>query len=485
MKAPFAYIQKRLCLLSVLLLCATTKPAAQIATNQPKRELRAVWLTTIKNLDWPSTPAKTTAGIMRQKQELVDILDRLHAANFNAIVLQTRIRGTVIYPSAIEPLDAAIGSPAILDSYDPLAFAIEECHKRGMQLHAWLVAMPGNKTAQIKALGQQALNRRKPELILKTSDGNMLDPGIPETADYIASICEEITRRYDIDGINFDYIRYPEKEIRFNDQATYRRYATPGQSLADWRRSNINRIVQIIHDRVKAIKPGVAISCSPVGKYADTRRYSAGGWNALNAVYQDAKLWVSQGWMDILMPMQYFRGRHYYPFLLDWKEGAANRTIASGIGIYQVHREQQDWPLSEIESQIHYCRQHHLGGQVFFRSQFVTDNTKGIYDLLQRNLYRTKALPPQLLDVNGQPFPFDSTQVTYVLYRSSNYPVDTEDANNIYKVGLTQPTLPVNPHMPEAWQPYYAVTAIDRYGRESEPVQLSTPYHPHTDLPKP
>ena len=476
-------------MLSVLCLLVTIGTWAQIATNLPKRELRAVWLTTINNLDWPDTRATSAQSIEKQKKELTDILDRLKAANFNAVVLQTRIRGTVIYPSAIEPMDACItGSflppqSSMLNGYDPLAFAIEECHKRGMQLHAWVVAIPGNKITQLKALGSYALSKRVPELVIKTSEGNMLDPGVPETADYLVSICEEIVKNYDIDGLNFDYIRYPEKEIRFSDAASYRKYAQPGQSLADWRRSNTNRIVKLIHDRVKSIKPWVAISCSPVGKYADTQRYSAGGWNALNAVSQDAKLWIKEGWMDILMPMQYFRGNNYYPFALDWQEDSYGRTIASGLGVYQIDRNQQNWPLAEMERQISWCRQHGLGGQVFFRSRFVTDNTKGIYDLLQRNLYRTPALPPQIscsLEEGEQNTGGDSISY-YVLYRSSTYPVDIEDSNNIYKVIGVQEFKSSRVQEFNGFRYrhcYYAVTAVNRYGIESAPLELNTPFEP-------
>jgi uncharacterized lipoprotein YddW (UPF0748 family) len=481
----------RILTLLATVFCLAAEADAQLAMDAPKRELRAVWLTTINGLDWPDTKATSPAGIERQKQELRNILDKLKAANFNAVIFQTRIRGTVVYPSQIEPWDGCLtGRFGQAPGYDPLAFAVEECHRRGMQIHAWVVAVPGNKSAQIKALGAQALGKRVPQLVIKTNEGNMLDPGQPGTADYIASICEEIVRGYDIDGLNFDYLRYPEKEISFSDGATYRRYANAGQSLANWRRENINRLVETIHHRVKAIKPWVALSCSPVGKYADTRRYPAGGWNALNAVSQDAKLWLREGWMDILMPMQYFRGRHYYPFLLDWQEDAAGRTIASGLGVYQIDRQQQNWPLSEMESQISYCRRYGVGGQVFFRSRFVTDNTKGIYNLLRYNLYRTQALPPAIDSKrsappapvnarieetpNGYTLKWEAAEACrYVLYRSSTYPVDTEDANNIYKVGLTEPQFTISLPLLEGWLPYYAVTAIDRYGHESAPLEIN------------
>ena len=481
----------RILTLLATVFCLAAEADAQLAMDAPKRELRAVWLTTINGLDWPDTKATSPAGIERQKQELRNILDKLKAANFNAVIFQTRIRGTVVYPSQIEPWDGCLtGRFGQAPGYDPLAFAVEECHRRGMQIHAWVVAVPGNKSAQIKALEAQALGKRVPQLVIKTNEGNMLDPGQPGTADYVASICEEIVRGFDIDGLNFDYLRYPEKEISFSDGATYRRYASAGQSLADWRRENINRLVETIHRRVKAIKPWVALSCSPVGKYADTHRYPAGGWNALNAVSQDAKLWLREGWMDILMPMQYFRGRHYYPFLLDWQEDAAGRTIASGLGVYQIDRQQQNWPLSEMESQISYCRRYGVGGQVFFRSRFVTDNTKGIYNLLRYNLYRTQALPPAIDNKrsappapvnarieeipNGYTLKWEAAEAChYVLYRSSTYPVDTEDANNIYKVGLTEPQFTISLPLLEGWLPYYAVTVIDRYGHESAPLEIN------------
>ncbi len=477
---------------------------AQLTPRSPKRELRGVWLTTLNGLDWPTTKANSAEGVERQKKELCNILDKLKAANFNTVVMQMRTRAAVIYPSAIEPWDACLtGKYGVGPGYDPLAFAIEECHKRGLQLHAWLVAIPGNKLAQAKAMGRMSLDKRKPNLCLKTSDGYMLDPGLAETADYLASLCEEITRNYDIDGISLDYIRYPEKELKFSDQQTYRRFANKGQSLADWRRNNISRCVKVIHDRVKAIKPWVALSCSPVGKFSDTHRYSSGGWNAYHAVAQDAKRWLKEGWMDILMPMMYFRGNHYFPFALDWQEDSYGRCVASGLGVYMIDKNQKDWPRSVIESEIEFCRANGLGGQVFFRSRFVTNNTKGIYDNLKNNLYYTKALVPPL---PGDNIPTPATPTCgsitatgngitiswhgnaedyrYILYRSNHYPIDTTDGSCIYITDIRQPNITISTPYPNGLTPYYAVTAINRYGVESAPFELNQP-HPLIVLPSP
>ena len=488
----------------VLLLFLCSKASAQLTHLSPKREFRGVWLTTLSGLDWPTTKANSAAGIKRQQEELCQILDKLKAANFNAVVMQVRTRAAVIYPSAIEPWDACLtGKYGVSPGYDPLAFAIEECHKRGMQLHAWLVAIPGNKLAQTKAMGKMSLDKRVPKLCLKTSDGYMLNPGLEETADYLASLCEEVARNYDIDGLSLDYIRYPEKEVKFNDQQTYKKFADNGQSLAEWRRSNITRCVKTIHDRVKAIKPWVALSCSPIGKFRDTRRYPSGGWNAYHAVAQDAKLWIKEGWMDILMPMMYFRGNHYFPFALDWQEDSYGRCIASGLGVYLIDRKQKDWPRSIIESEIEFCRANGLGGQVFFRSRFVTSNPKGIYDVLKNNLYYTKALVPQLTG-NNTPTPAAPTEASitatssgttlawrgndencqYVVYRSNQYPVDINNGSCIYATGVDKPSITISVPYPEGLMPYYAVTAINRYGAESEPLELNKP-HKSIEVPLP
>ncbi len=485
----------RLILYFFLLFCLTAYDMmAQLTTVSPKRELRAVWLTTLSGLDWPYSKATNDYGIQRQKKELRDILDKLQSANFNAVVFQVRTRSAVVYPSSIEPWDVCLtGKYGQNPGYDPLAFAVEECHRRGLQIHAWLVAIPGNKFAQSKVLGNKAIEKRVPNLCLKTSEGYMLNPGIPETADYLASLCEEITRNYDIDGINLDYIRYPEKEIKYNDAATYKKYAPKGQSLTEWRRNNLSYCVKTIHDRVKAIKPWVVISCSPIGKYNDTQRYQSGGWNAYRAVFQDAKLWLSKGWMDILMPMMYFQGNHFFPFALDWQESVEQRHVTPGLGVYLIDRRQKNWSRSIIESEIEFCRTHNMGGQVFFRSRFITDNVKGIYDLLKSNIYRQKALVPPLAG-DGIPLPEapkkeknEQTELqttlswspvsgcTYILYRSNTYPVDTQNSANIYRVNLSESQIVLEYSLPLAALPYYAVTAINRYGRESSPLELNKP----------
>ena len=462
----------------------------------PKREVRAVWLTTLNGLDWPRTKATSFITRQRQQEELCQILDRLKAANINTVLLQTRVRGSVIYPSNIEPWDVALtgqygGDPG----YDVLQFAIDETHRRGMELHAWIVTIPCFKQAVAKQMGKQSVLKPPPELCRRHADMYYLDPGLPGTADYLQRICHEIVSRYDVDGIHFDYIRYPENASSFNDAATYKRYGK-GKNKATWRRDNITAIVRRIYEDTKALKPWVRVSSSPVGKYADLSRYSSRGWNARDAVHQDAEGWLRDGIHDILFPMMYFDGNHFYPFAADWQEQSSGRLVVPGLGIYFLHPSEKNWPLSAIQRQL--ARSEGLGGQCYFRSKFLTDNVKGLYDYLATDFYAFPALPPACtwLDDEAPAAPVtpvitvidDRTEelswaeddeqegagaerLRYNVYASRQWPVDVSCAENLMATLLPEPRFRYD--RVAALPFYFAVTAIDRVGNESEALQVS------------
>ena len=339
---------------------------AAFAQTAPKHEIRATWLTTLGGMDWPSAKATSASGIQKQKEELCRILDELQQAHFNTVLFQTRLRGDVVYPSAFEPFaESLTGTEGRNPGYDPLRFAIEECHKRGMELHAWIVAIPIGNARQVRTLGRNALNRKHPSLCKQFKGSWYLDPGNPAVDDYLASIVREIVSGYDVDGIHLDYIRYPEQGERFPDQATYRKYGKR-QALKQWRRNNITRIVQRIYTETKRLKPWVKVSSSPIGKYRDTGRYSSQGWNAYEEVYQDAQQWLREGIHDALFPMMYFQGNHFYPFALDWEENKNGRWIIPGLGIYFLHPSELNWKLDEVVRQIYFIRTIGLDGQAYY-----------------------------------------------------------------------------------------------------------------------
>lgn len=442
----------------------------------PKYEARAVWLTTIGGLDWPQTYSNSPETEQIQKRELCRILDKLQAANVNIVLLQTRIRGTVIYPSAFEPWDGCLsGRPGVSPGYDALKFAIEECHKRGMELHAWVVAIPVGKW---NAAGCSKIRKGYPALAHRIGAEGYLDPERVGTADYLARICTEITENYDVDGIHLDYIRYPENWNKRIDRSAGR--------------ANITRIVRRIYAAVKASKPWVKLSCSPVGKHSDLQRYSSHGWNAYHKVCQDAQGWLAEGIMDAIFPMMYFKGNQFYPFAFDWLENSRGRIVGAGLGLYFLSPRERDWDSEVIKRELHVLRRHGIG-HAYFRSKFFTDNTKGVYNFSKDVIDPVPALVPpmkwqsptppsaptalnvsrhadmDILSWGSAKDNSDGPYLTYNIYASEQYPVDTHDSRNILAVRQKKQEIAI-PHQTTATELNYAVTAVDRYGNESAAI---------------
>lgn len=446
--------------------------------QSPKREVRAVWLTTIGGLDWPKQYAQNTvSSINRQKSELVSILDKLQAAGINTVLLQTRIRATTIYPSKYEPWDGCLsGQPGISPGYDALQFAIEECHSRGMELHAWVVTIPVGKW---NGVGCTALRKKYPTLVKKIDEEGFMNPEDSRTGRYIADICEEITRNYDIDGIHLDYIRYPE---------TWK-----SKVQGDKGRRHITDIVRQINVKVKALKPWVKMSCSPIGKHDNLPRMHSKGWNAYSRVMQEAQNWLKNGLMDALFPMMYFRDNNFYPFALDWIENSYGRMVVPGLGIYLMSPRESDWELNVITQEMEVLRQWGMG-HAYFRSQFFTDNQKGIYDFAKQFDNCSALVPAMTWESASSPvapkkIEIDSTRntlswsgavdrsngsyLTYNIYSSANFPVDITNPRNLmaFRQRKTAIRVPLTGR-------YYAVTAMDRYGNESAAIQGPVPTAP-------
>lgn len=469
---------KRLLLFLIVMWCMMPMHA------QPKHEVRAVWLTTIGGIDWPRTYAHDGMGISMQKDEFCRMLDRLKAINVNTVLLQTRIRATTIYPSNIEPWDGCLsGKPGKSPGYDVLQFAIDECHRRGMELHAWVVTIPVGKW---NTYGCQQLRKRYGSLIKHIGEEGYMNPESPITADYIADICEEITRRYDVDGIHLDYIRYPET----------------------WRgpksQENITRIVRRIHQKVKSLKKWVKLSCSPIGKYDDLSRYSSKGWNARRQVAQDAQGWLGEGLMDQLYPMMYFQGNNFYPFAIDWQEHSYGRTVVSGLGIYMLHPHERNWPLSEVMRQMNVTRSIGMG-HCYFRAKFLLDNVKGVYNYIQSTDNHPALIPPMtwaqpqsplaprylevkhtaqgdMLYWGGATDRSDGTYLLYNVYASTEEPVDISNPANLLATRYQRQQLSL-PRKEGRRPLHYAVTALDRYGNESTARQDNAGTKPYAENP--
>lgn len=485
---------KRICLLVLLGLAGLSMSArsgmlkvsesSSFVYNhvEPKHEVRAVWLTTIGGIDWPHSYSQSSYSAQKQQKELVGILDKLQEAHINTVLVQTRIRGTMIYPSAYEPWDGCLsGFPGKSPGYDALKFVIDECHKRGMELHAWVVTIP---VGRWDALGCKRLRSRFPGLIRKIGAEGYMNPEDARTANYLADVCGEIARKYDIDGIHLDYIRYPETwNIKVSREKG---------------RYFITHIVQKIHDAVKKEKPWVKMSCSPIGKFDDLARYWSHGWNAYTKVCQDAQGWLRAGLMDELFPMMYFRNEQFFPFAIDWAEQSDGKIVVPGLGIYFLDPKEGKWKIGDVTKEMYHLR--NLGlGYAFFRNKFFLDNTQGIYDFTKQEFNRYLSLVPPMTWVSDKkplaPQRFvavekdggvtlswnnvaryeDGSQVAggYIynnVYASRTYPVDVTDARNLVVTRTTRTSLSLKDG--QDGQPlYFALTAMDKYGNESVALQ--------------
>lgn len=462
----------------VVFILFTTVFFINIKAQNPATEVRAVWLTTNWNLDWPLSHM----SIEEQKQHLTKILDKFRQLNINTVFFQSRIRGDVMYASSIEPR-----SPFGKSDFDYLKYVIDECHKRGIECHAWMVTFPLGTKKQVAAQGRRSLVSTHKHLCKFYDKEWYLDPGNPESRKYLLRVVKELVGKYDVDGIHFDYIRYPDKPNKFPDKDTYAKYGN-GKSLNDWRRDNITSFVYEAYDAVKALKPWVQVSSSPLGKYRDLA-VNGGEWTAYGSVHQDAVRWLKAGKQDALYPMMYYKDDHFYPYLDDWMDNSDGRFIVPGLGIYRMLSTEGGWSLNDITNQIVYSREKQSAGQAYFRAENIMKNIKGLEESLKM-VYKYPAKLPAMtwldnvapnspvefevfrnehgkLCLRWKPYANDELQ-TYTIYCSLVEDIDVNDPENILATGVRGNYVELN--MTEGdFGLYYSVSASDRYHNESVP----------------
>ena len=354
--------------------------AACAAVAQPKRQVRAVWLTTAYGLDWPQSPAG-------QKAQLDKILDTLSDLNVNVVMFQCRIRGDVAYRSAYEPLNRMFGGAEWHDT-DPLAYVIDQCHRRGMECHAWVVCMPLGDRRKLSAMTRRSIAAAGSGLIMQRGRQLYLDPSKAGTATYLTRLVSEIVSTHDVDGVHLDYIRYPDD---------YRNYPSAGGmnavQRAAARRRHITAIVRSVHDAVRQVKPWVTVSCATIGKYRSTRRADSRGWEAFDGVGQDVGRWIDEGIIDMVCPMMYFKDGDFYPFAADWVDVTGQVPVVPALGLYRIEYGQADWDVTEILRQIRFAGRIGMDGIGFYRASTLVDDTKGVASRLGNSCLAVPALP--------------------------------------------------------------------------------------------
>jgi uncharacterized lipoprotein YddW (UPF0748 family) len=359
-------------------------------------EFRGVWVATVANIDWPSKPGLPAA---EQKRELIALLDRCKELNLNAVVLQVRPMCDALYESKLEPWSSYLtGEQGKHPGYDPLALAVAESHKRGLELHAWLNPY---RAWHPSAKGDPADNhlvKTRPDLAKKYGKHHWLNPTHKEVQDHSLAVMLDVVKRYDVDGIHMDDYFYPysekdaeEKEIPFPDDDTWAAYQKSGGKLArdDWRRDAVNQFVKRLYEETHKAKPWVKVGISPFGIWRPGNPPGIKGFDQYAKLYADAKLWLNEGWVDYWTPQLYWatdKAEQSYPKLLDWwvKENTKGRHVWVGNGAYRH-------PPEEITKQVELTRKAGAGGNVFFSYKSLTGAKA---DALKK-LYPTPAPIPE------------------------------------------------------------------------------------------
>lgn len=370
-----------------------------------QREFRGVWVATVGNIDWPSKPG---LPVEEQKAELIALMNRAMELNLNAIVFQVRPCCDALYDSKIEPWSEYLtGAQGVAPqpAWDPLAFACDAAHARGMQLHAWFNPFRARTAAKDRkgAAAATHISNTDPALVRSYGDMLWLDPGDPKARDYSLRVVLDVVKRYDVDGVHIDDYFYPypvksgAKTVPFPDDATWAKYgAATGQSRDDWRRSNINTFVRDLYNEVKQAKPRVLVGISPFGIWRPGNPPGIKGFDAYDAIYADSLLWFRSGWCDYLSPQLYWpiaQKEQSYPVLLEWwrRQNTLGRHLWIGNFTSKVGDQ---WTSDELIDQIAATRARAAGGNIHFSMKALLRDAGGISRRLADGPYAIPAIVP-------------------------------------------------------------------------------------------
>ncbi|GAB2535615.1 glycoside hydrolase family 10 protein [Rufibacter soli] len=391
-------------LLSFCLLISFYPVTAQ---ELPNREFRGVWVATVANLDWPVQGASPE----KQKAALRDMLDKIKEANLNAVFFQVRTECDAFYRSSKEPWSRFLtGTQGKDPGYDPLAFAIEEAHARGLELHAWFNPYRVNTVNTPGTYHAQHVSKAKPEWLLTFANGKkILNPGLPEVRQYITSIIKEVAQNYAIDGVHFDdyFYPYPEgpfKGISNEDAATFQEFGNGFSGVSDWRRFNVNETMRLVHEALQQVNPTARFGVSPFGIWKNGEPAGISGMDSYNAIYADPLYWLDQKYVDYLTPQLYWPigGRQDYRKLLYWW---SDRAYEASRHLYAGHMVQKNYTLDELPQQIEITRSNrdrHALGSVVFRASNITNNTLLTGTSFKSATFRFPAAPPSMAWKNGK-----------------------------------------------------------------------------------
>ena len=499
----FSSLLKRSALAAVLLAIAALPMSSGV-----KREVRSVWMATVWALDWPSSTSSTTA----QKNEMVKYLDVLQKNNFNAVYFQVRTMSDAFYKSSYEPWSSYLtGTRGKDPGWDPLAFVVEECHKRGMECHAWVNPYRFSTGSNWSTAQDQALKSAGMLLAYTKSDGKtttILNPGLESVRKRIVDVCKEIISNYDVDGLVFDDYFYPEGIPVTSSAGDYDLWQKSGASMTfgDWRRNNVNQMVADVYKMVQHQKPYVRFGISPAGaactsaavaaKHGIDRCPVASDWQ-YDGIFSDPVAWLEAGTIDYISPQLYWKTNHktnpFGPMAKWWsyvaKHFGRHHYASHSISFLNSSNTTSDW--EEIGKQVQFSRdytENEAPGAVFYSAAYVTGKKQsGFGEWLQVNKFQNKALTPA---IDWKKSDLEKVQVSALSKRATvlswagvdnvrysvyavpeSVNVETLDSNipAEYLLGVSYKTTYTMPDDKKSGY-NYAVCVLDRYGNEYEPV---------------
>ena len=477
-----------------------------ILGGNPKREFRGAWLHVIGQTQWMNMQQKSNDEVKRYISQQLDLLKD---AGCNAVIFQVRPTADAVYISDLEPWSSWLTGKrgkAPNPIWDPLEYATTEAHKRGMEMHAWLNPYRVTSTAK-EVLPDSHISNKEPHRFFRYNGQILFDPAWQENRDAICEVVKDIVKRYDVDAIHIDdyFYPYPAKGMEIPDTASYQKFGN-GMNRGDWRRQNVDKLIEQLNNTIKGEKSWVRFGVSPFGiwrnKASDPRGSESSGLQNYDDLYADVILWAKKGWIDYLAPQLYWN--------LDTKAAPSRKLVkwwndnASGVDVYVGQDVQRTMNLgdpdtgekSELSTKVRLSRElPNIKGNIWWHGYWVTGNYKGAADSLAMKHQSTIALPPAYGDKNIAPAPVSALKVEhkggetlltwkatpvsggkrsatdpirFVVYQfHSGEKQDTNDPEAI--IALTpNHSIPI----PAERGVTYSVTALDRMNRESKPTTV-------------
>ncbi|WP_461491825.1 family 10 glycosylhydrolase [Pontibacter sp. HJ8] len=482
-----------------------------MAQEAPKREFRGAWIASYFGIDWPNknhTPAQ-------QRAAFISIVEHHKATGKNALFIQVRSQCDALYPSELEPWSSdltGLQGRAPSTPWDPMEFMIEECHKRGIEFHAWI--NPYRAIANYANIGSFDPNhvaKTHPEWLLASGVQRILNPALPEVRDYVTTVIDDIVKRYDVDGIHFDDYFYPN--AAFNDDANFLNDPRGFTDRGDWRRDNVNLLIRQVSESIKTAKPWVKFGISPSGIYRNSTNPAIGsatsGLQHYVSLYADSRKWLQEGWIDYLAPQVYWYmgqpGANYSVLIPWWNNNSYGRHIYIGMAGYKVNDPAQGthWANpSQIPNQMRLNRAHaNIQGQAIYNTSSLRSTSKlGFRDSLRYDFYSKPALLPTMpwrdntapdapteliatryandsVVLNWTKPAFTANELDkvkrFVIYRSLSPLIDSENTANILAITNTDTDTFTDVALASGDTYYYKVTALDRFHNESAPSNVT------------